>query len=114
MKQSRQSSVVNGQSSVVDGPLSLYLHIPFCRRRCTYCDFNTYAGLEDLFDSGSAQRVARNALMIADRFRLSPSERQALHHAALLKDLGLVSCPEDMVELGIVPSLEEAVALRKR
>jgi len=25
-------------------PLSIYLHIPFCRHRCAYCDFNTYAG----------------------------------------------------------------------
>ncbi|MGH2469196.1 MAG: radical SAM family heme chaperone HemW, partial [Chloroflexota bacterium] len=26
--------------------LAIYLHIPFCRTKCSYCDFNTYAGLE--------------------------------------------------------------------
>lgn len=29
-------------------PLSLYLHIPFCLSKCTYCAFNTYVRLEHL------------------------------------------------------------------
>ncbi len=29
-------------------PLSLYIHIPFCRARCSYCAFNTYTGLSAL------------------------------------------------------------------
>jgi coproporphyrinogen III oxidase-like Fe-S oxidoreductase len=23
-------------------PLSFYIHIPYCVKRCGYCDFNTY------------------------------------------------------------------------
>src|SRR2546429_8399167 len=26
----------------------LYLHLPFCRHKCGYCDFNAYAGMDRL------------------------------------------------------------------
>ncbi len=30
--------------------VSVYVHIPFCRSKCAYCDFDSYAGLEYLFE----------------------------------------------------------------
>ncbi|WP_314101456.1 radical SAM family heme chaperone HemW [uncultured Frigoribacterium sp.] len=37
------ASVVEG---VADRNFGVYLHVPFCRVRCGYCDFNTYTGDE--------------------------------------------------------------------
>ncbi len=47
---------------------SLYLHIPFCRHRCAYCDFNTYAGLADLIPA-YGEALCREI----DRFRRKPA-----------------------------------------
>ncbi len=29
--------------------IGIYIHIPFCKAKCLYCDFNSYAGYEDKF-----------------------------------------------------------------
>jgi oxygen-independent coproporphyrinogen-3 oxidase len=31
-------------------PISIYLHIPFCSLKCAYCDFNSFAGLDEMVE----------------------------------------------------------------
>jgi oxygen-independent coproporphyrinogen III oxidase len=35
---------------LADPGFGIYVHIPFCLRRCHYCDFNTYEGHDALFE----------------------------------------------------------------
>ncbi len=42
--------------------LALYVHIPFCTAKCTYCDFNSYAGQESLM-APYAEAVAAEAAL---------------------------------------------------
>jgi oxygen-independent coproporphyrinogen III oxidase len=39
--------------SKLNTALGLYIHIPFCHTKCTYCDFNTYSGIENLINDFS-------------------------------------------------------------
>ncbi|MBI3958433.1 MAG: radical SAM family heme chaperone HemW, partial [Chloroflexi bacterium] len=41
----------SGEMAAPAEPLGLYVHIPFCEKKCPYCDFNTYAKLRNLFQS---------------------------------------------------------------
>ncbi len=38
-------------------PCSLYIHVPFCRAKCGYCDFNSYPDLEPLYKDYSQALV---------------------------------------------------------
>jgi putative oxygen-independent coproporphyrinogen III oxidase len=43
-----------------DAPFGVYVHVPFCRTRCGYCDFNTYTAAEL---GGGASQAAYPALV---------------------------------------------------
>jgi len=51
----------------MDG-IGLYLHIPFCVKKCDYCDFSSYAGREDqwrpVMDAMKAEMAAAEGLAI--------------------------------------------------
>src|SRR6187402_3578268 len=41
-------------------PLSLYVHMPWCVRKCPYCDFNSYALRESLPDAQYVSALERD------------------------------------------------------
>ena len=57
-------------------PFSVYLHVPYCRVRCGYCDFNTYTNLS----MGDGASVSDYAGTLAGELRLA---RAAMDRAGL-------------------------------
>lgn len=47
--------------------MGLYVHIPFCQAKCSYCDFNTYAGLSRLY-APYVEALIREARWLAPKF----------------------------------------------
>lgn len=47
--------------------VGLYVHLPFCVKKCAYCDFNSYAGLESLFAPYVCALAGEIQFVIADQ-----------------------------------------------
>ena len=107
-------------SNAVHSPIGCYVHIPFCVRKCAYCDFNSYSGYTD----GS---VARYVRALTQEIRSAPpapnnggagSERMAATPTPAPPLLGAGGLsPVDTVFFGggtptAIPATDEAALLR--
>lgn len=48
-------------------PAGIYVHIPFCRAKCAYCDFVSFAGLESLYEA-YVEALCTEASRVAPRW----------------------------------------------
>ncbi|HSV72755.1 MAG TPA: radical SAM family heme chaperone HemW [Chthonomonadales bacterium] len=94
---------------MVEAQFGVYVHIPFCVRRCGYCDFNTYAGLEPL--------VPRTIAAIAREIETCPCDAPEARSVYFGGGTPTFVAPEHLVRLlgavrgrfGVVPGAEISV-----
>lgn len=64
-------SIKQRRRQKVNAPLSFYIHIPYCVKRCGYCDFNTYTPAELQITTGLAE-ISRSYIdLLIDEAKLA-------------------------------------------
>lgn len=86
---------------------SLYIHIPFCIKKCKYCDFVSYAGCEELFDAyieclcNEMQQYRGERIATVFIGGGTPSLLSASQAGRLLEAVGNAFCVEPQAEFSI-------------
>ena len=60
------------KAAIAPDKLGIYIHIPFCRSKCAYCDFYSLAGREDRMDEYQKALLAhlKETAPLAEQFRV--------------------------------------------
>jgi len=94
------------------GVRHLYIHIPFCHRRCAYCDFNTYANMDDRMEAyvdALCAEIGAWKLEMGDVRLQSPiSHLQSLTRAALRPTIFLGGGTPSMLPLPLIERVLQA------
>ena len=56
--------------------MQIYIHIPFCKKKCLYCDFNSYANCADELIFGYLTALNREIELAGNEFGTSGTNRK--------------------------------------
>lgn len=127
----KQSSF-QGEGSYDDVPRHVYVHVPFCRARCVYCDFSIHVGRRDPWEERYVQALKKELALWQKTLSLplpplntlyigggTPTELSVEYRQALFRLLGdtfgpLEAIPEVTIEANPETVTRELLdALRK-
>lgn len=82
--------------------MSLYIHIPFCKQKCLYCDFPSYAGKESLINE-YIRALNEEILRKCSKYKIAsifvgggtPSYLNEINLESLLKTINLLDFKDD-------------------
>ena len=83
--------------------MSLYIHIPFCKQKCLYCDFPSYAGKESLINE-YIRALNEEILRKCSKYKIAsifvgggtPSYLNEINLESLLKTINLLGFKDDL------------------
>ncbi|EDT75349.1 radical SAM family heme chaperone HemW [Clostridium butyricum] len=83
--------------------MSLYIHIPFCKQKCLYCDFPSYAGKESLINE-YIRALNEEILRKCSKYKIAsifvgggtPSYLNEINLESLLKTINLLDFKDDL------------------
>ena len=103
--------------------MSLYIHIPFCKQKCLYCDFPSYAGKESLINE-YIRALNEEILRKCSKYKIAsifvgggtPSYLNEINLESLLKTINLLDFKDEFeftIECNPGTLNEEKLALMK-
>lgn len=87
--------------------VGLYIHIPFCKSKCYYCDFNSYANKECLIDEYVKKIISEIKQYNLEQYEIetiyigggTPSLIGEKYIEKILKNINLLNAKEITIEV---------------
>ena len=83
-------------------PLALYVHIPWCLRKCPYCDFNSHEKREELPEGEYVTEWTRDRGELVRTWTVVEEAFAATKPPSTLLGVALLGYPDQLVEIEAV------------